>query len=237
MENQAQGVAPNSPARDCESVHDFISMAVHDMREPLRGIRLGSQLLVAGRDPADENAARGTRFLLDSVDRLETLIHDIAEYCYAEVREPDSKETDLEMVLLEAKNEISAQLKSAGATITHDPLPTVMGNAPALTTVLRSLIGNACKFRSEAAPSIHVGVRQQGAQWIFSVRDNGMGFDPAYRERIFRAFERLNGKKYPGSGLGLTIAKRLINHHGGEIWAESNPGQGATFSFSLPLAV
>src|ERR1700676_3161473 len=220
MKNQAQDVAGKS-AQESESVHDFISMAVHDMREPLRGIRLGSQLLVAGRDSADENAARGARFLLDSVDRLETLIHDIAEYCYAEVREPDAKETDLEMVLLEAKNEVAAELKRAGANITHDPLPTVLGNAPALTTVLRSLIGNACKFRSEASPSIHVEVRQQGAEWIFSVRDNGMGFDPAYRERIFRAFERLNGKKYPGSGLGLTIAKKLINQHGGKIWAES----------------
>jgi signal transduction histidine kinase len=171
------------------------------------------------------------------VDRLETLIHDIAEYCYTEVRESASSETDLEMVLLEAKNEVAAELKSAGATITHDPLPTVLGNAPALTTVLRSLILNACKFRSATPPSIHVGVRQQGAEWIFSVRDNGVGFDPAYRERIFRAFERLNGKQYPGSGLGLTIAKRLINQHGGEIWAESSPGQGSAFHFSLPLAV
>jgi light-regulated signal transduction histidine kinase (bacteriophytochrome) len=237
MENQAQGIVPTVPAQNRESIHDFISMAVHDMREPLRGIRLGSQLLVAGRDSADENAARGTRFLLDSVDRLETLIHDIAEYCYAEVREPDSKETDMEMVLLEAKNEVAAELKSAGATITHDSLPTVLGNASALTAVLRSLIGNACKFRSEAPPSIHVGVRQQGAEWIFSVRDNGVGFDPAYRERIFRAFERLNGKQYPGSGLGLTLAKSVINQYGGTIWAESNPGQGSTFHFSLPLAV
>src|SRR3984893_9221197 len=152
MENQAQGIAPDSPARDCESVHDFITRAVHDMREPLRGIRLGSQLLVAGRDSADENAARGTRFLLDSVDRLETLIHDVAEYCYTEVREPDSKETDMEMVLLEAKNEVAVELKSAGATITHDPLPTVLGNAPALTAVFRSLIGNACKFHGEHHP-------------------------------------------------------------------------------------
>jgi light-regulated signal transduction histidine kinase (bacteriophytochrome) len=237
MENQAQGVAPNAPARDSESVHDFISKAVHDIREPLRGIRLGSQLLTAGRDSADENTARGTRFLLDSVDRLETLIHDIAEYCYAEVRKPGASETDLEMVLLEAKSEAAAELKSAGATITYDPLPRVLGNAPALTAVFRSLIGNACKFRGEAPPTIHVGIRQQGEEWIFSVRDNGVGFDPAYRERIFRAFERLNGKKYSGSGLGLTLAKRVIHQHGGEIWAESNPGQGSTFHFSLPLAV
>jgi signal transduction histidine kinase len=119
MENQAQGIAPDSPARDCESVRDFVSRAVHDMREPLRGIRLGSQLLVAGGDSADENAARGTRFLLDSVDRLETLIHDIAEYCYAEVRELGSKNGP-EMVA-PCQNEMAAQLK-----VPVQPSPTIL---------------------------------------------------------------------------------------------------------------
>jgi signal transduction histidine kinase len=237
MKNQGQGVAPKPLTHELESVREFISMAVHDLREPLRGIRLGSQLLAADRDPADEGAARATRYVLDGVERLETLIHDIAEYCYEETREHDATEIDMEIVLLEAKNELAGELKRAGATITHDPLPTVLGNATALAAVLRSLIGNACKFRSDAAPSIHLGARLQGRECIFSVRDNGIGFDPVYRDRVFRAFERLNGKQYAGSGLGLTLAKRAIQQHGGQIWAESNPGEGSTFCFSLPLPV
>jgi len=139
------------------------------------------------------------------------------------------------MSLLEAKSELAAELKDSGTIVTHDPLPTVPGNATSLAILLRCLIGNACKFRGEAEPRIHVGAVQQDGEWILSVRDNGAGFDPVYRERIFRPFERLNGKQFPGSGLGLTIAKRIVEQHGGQIWAESVPGEGSTFCFSLPL--
>jgi signal transduction histidine kinase len=101
---------------------------------------------------------------------------------------------------------------------------------------LRCLIGNACKFRGAAPPAVHIGAVREGQTWILSVSDNGLGFDPAYRERIFRPFERLNGKQFPGSGLGLTLAKTIIEQHGGEIWADSRPGKGATISFKLPQA-
>jgi light-regulated signal transduction histidine kinase (bacteriophytochrome) len=236
MKNQGQGAAPKALAVDGEALRDFISMAVHDLREPLRAIRLGSQLLTAqSGDNSEESRDRGARFLRDGVARIETLIQDIAEYCYAEVRDLEPRDTDLEMSLLEAKSELAAELKDSGAIITHDPLPTVPGNATSLAVLLRCLIGNACKFRGEAAPRIHVGAVQQDGDWILSVRDNGSGFDPVYRERIFKPFERLNGKQFPGSGLGLTIAKRIVEQHGGQIWAESTLGQGSTFHFSLPV--
>ena len=236
MKNQGQGVAPRVLVPEGEALREFISMAVHDLREPLRAIRLGVQLLAkqAG-DNSEESRDRGVRYLRDGTARMETLIQDIAEYCYAEVREIESRDTDLEMSLLEAKTELAAELKSSGAIVTHDPLPTVPGNATSLAVLLRCLIGNACKFRSEAEPRIHVGAVQQDGGWILSVRDNGAGFDPVYRERIFRPFERLNGKQFPGSGLGLTLAKRIVEQHGGQIWAESVPGEGSTFRFSLPL--
>jgi two-component system, chemotaxis family, sensor kinase Cph1 len=236
MKSQGQGVAPRALGQDTEALRDFISAAVHDLREPLRAILLGHQLAVApsGKN-SDENRERGARYLRDGVARLETLIQDIAEYCYAEVRELEDSAADLEMSLLEAKTELASELKSSGAIITHDPLPTVRGNATSLTVLLRCLIGNACKFRGEAAPRIHVGAAQQEGEWIFSVRDNGAGFDPVYRERIFRPFERLNGKQFPGSGLGLTIAKKIVEQHGGQIWAESTPGEGSAIRFSLPL--
>ena len=237
MKDKAQTTAPGLLAPDLEAVRDFISTAMHDLREPLRAIRLGSHLLAAdGGSPSAENAARGTRYVLEGVDRLETLIRDIAEYCYEEVRPPSFTELDLEMVLLEARNELAPEIKSCGATITHDPLPVVMGNFASLATVIRCLIANACKFRAEDPVLVHIGAVREGPQWILSVKDNGVGFDPAYRERIFRPFERLNGRQFPGSGLGLTLAKKIIEQHGGDIWAESGPGQGTTISFRLPLA-
>lgn len=237
MKNPGQGVAPKGLGQNREALREFISMAVHDLREPLRAIRLGSQLLAAqDGDKSEENRGRGARYLQDGAARMETLIQDIAEYCYGEVREFEPTATDLEMSLLEAKSELALELKISGAIITHDPLPTVLGNAASLAVLLRCLIGNACKFRGSDPPHIHVGAVQQDGEWIVSVRDNGAGFDPAYKERIFRPFERLNGKQFPGSGLGLALARRIIEQHGGEIWAESIPGEGSTFRFRVPLA-
>jgi light-regulated signal transduction histidine kinase (bacteriophytochrome) len=237
MKNQGQGVALKPLEQDGEAIREFISRALHDLREPLRAIRLGCQLLTSeGSGNPAESRERGARYLQDGADRLEILIQDIAEYCYGEVRETESSMTDLELSLLEAKAELALELKASGAIITHDPLPTVVGNATSLAALLRCLIGNACKFRGEAAPRIHVGAIREEETWMLSVRDNGSGFDPAYCERIFRPFERLNGKQFPGSGLGLAIAKRIVEQHGGEIWAESISGEGSTFRFSLPLA-
>jgi len=236
MENQAQGVAPKALTLDSETARDFISMAVHDLREPLRAIRLGSQLLTTSSgDSSEENHDRGACYLRDGVARIETLVQDISEYCYAEVRDFEPAPTDLELSLLEARTELAGELKTSGAIVTHDPLPTVHGNATSLAVLLRCLIGNACKFRGEATPRIHLEATQEDGKWILSVRDNGMGFDPAYRERIFRPFERLNGKRFPGSGLGLTLAKRIVEQHGGQIWAESTPREGSTLRFSLPF--
>jgi light-regulated signal transduction histidine kinase (bacteriophytochrome) len=237
MKDNAQGTAPGIVAPDLEAIKDFISTAVHDLREPLRAIRLGAHLLAAdGGSPSAENAARGTRYVVEGVDRMEMLIRDIAEYCYEEVRTPVSEEIDMEMVLLEARNGLAGEIKGCGAVITHDPLPVVMGNFGSLATAMRCLIANACKFRGEAPLAVHIGAMREGNNWIFSVKDNGLGFDPAYKERIFRPFERLNGKQFPGSGLGSTLAKKIIEQHGGDIWADSHPGQGATISFRLPQA-
>jgi len=237
MKNEEQRSAQECLTQDRESIRDFISMAVNDLREPLRGIRLGAQLLGAdGRGTTEENAQRGTRFITEGTDRIEVLLRDIAEYCNEEVRDPEARRTNMEMVLREAQSELAGEIKSCGATITHDPLPTVLGNFSSLAALLRCLIGNACKFRSDRPPQIHVGVVQEGLEWILSVEDNGQGFDPVYRERIFKPFEKLNGKQYPGSGLGLTLAKRIVENHGGRIWAESRLAQGSTFRFSLPLA-
>jgi len=233
---QGQGVAPEESSPDRESLRDFISMAAHDLREPLRAIRLGARLLGAeGGERTEENTTQGARYLLDGAQRLETLISDIAEYCYEEVREPALRETDLECIFLEAKNELAPEIKSSGAKITHDPLPTLQANPTSLTAVFRCLLSNACKFHADPPPLVHVTAAQDAGEWIFSVRDNGIGFDPAYSTRIFRPFERLNGKQFPGSGLGLTLARKAVEQHGGRIWAESSPGNGTTIRFTVPV--
>jgi signal transduction histidine kinase len=241
MKNPTSNDTPNDTLHNWltnrEACEEFVAIAAHDLREPLRAIRAGSELLLANSaGDRSEAASRGAQFVEQGIERMETLVHDIAEYCYAEIRPLNLATTHMGDVLRAAQNEWGEILQANAATLTHDPLPQVKGDFLALTAVLGQLLQNACKFRGEKPPEIHVGAARQGAEWIFSVKDNGVGFSPQYRERIFRPFERLNGKQYPGSGLGLTLAKNLLEHQGGRIWAESVPGQGSIFHFSMPVA-
>lgn len=220
---------------DPEAVREFLTVAVHDLREPLRAIRTNSELLVdLCSGSADEAQNRCVGFISDGVDRMETLIRDIAEFCYGELRPLVRAEVDLERVFTETQRQLSAELEKYGVALTHDSLPTLSGDHHALATVLRALIDNALKFRGQADPRIHVTATRRGPEWLFSVRDNGQGFNSAYQERIFNPFEKLNGRRYPGTGLGLAIARRILIHHGGRIWAESQLDHGSTFWFTLP---
>lgn len=143
---------------------------------------------------------------------------------------------DMEDVVGQVMENMQASLAEHQATITHDPFPNVQGDSGSLGQVLQNLISNALKFaRPGQAPMIHVGARRAGRDWIFSVRDNGIGFEPEYAERIFVIFQRLHQiGAYPGSGIGLAICKRIVEAHGGRIWAESEMGMGSTFSFTIP---
>ena len=130
--------------------------------------------------------------------------------------------------------DLRVAIEESGAEVTHDPLPQVMADNVQLGQVLQNLLGNAIKFRSQEPPRIHVSARQEGQQWVFSVRDNGIGINPRYAERIFGIFERLHPRtEYPGTGIGLAICKKIVERHGGQIWVESEPGKGAAFFFTL----
>jgi chemotaxis family two-component system sensor kinase Cph1 len=128
-------------------------------------------------------------------------------------------------------------IKESGAVITHGPLPTVLVDPTQLSLLLQNLVSNAIKFRGDRPPTIHISARPQDSEWEVSVRDDGIGFDPQFSERIFVIFQRLHGKaEYPGTGIGLSICKKIVQRHGGRIWVESAAGQGSTFYFTLPAA-
>jgi light-regulated signal transduction histidine kinase (bacteriophytochrome) len=237
MNSSRPGPAEEELARTREAFREFVFHAVHDLRGPLRAVSTSSDILASiFADSADERVTRCLRFIREGTDRMTALAKDIAAYWEEQGRDLELTQISLNAVLAQAQWQISKDLQKNAAVITHDLLPTVKGDFFAIATVFRHLIENACKFRGTEAPTIHVGSTQHGAEWILSVRDNGLGFKPDYAEAVFQPFKRLHGKEYPGSGLGLALAKSIIDQHGGRIWAESIAGRGSTFSFSLPVS-
>jgi len=216
---------------------EFISIASHNLRESLRAVASYSQLMAMtyyGRLDADADVFLSS--IQDGVRKMQALLTDIVEYWAADSVDKQPRRMDMEAALHQALLFSDTQLKEAGATVTHDPLPAVMGDVEILARVLEHLIGNAIKFCGLPHPSIHVSSKRADTETVFSVQDNGPGIDPPFRDRIFGAFKRLHGKEYPGTGLGLAFCKKAIERYGGRIWVESRPGAGATFYFTLPAA-
>ena len=145
--------------------------------------------------------------------------------------------TDCTAVFLQAVANLQLAIAESGATVTHDPLPTVPADGDQLVQVFQNLVGNSIKFYNSAAPQIHAAAEQTPSGWIFSIKDNGIGIDPQYAHRIFEVFQRLHSSAdYPGSGIGLAIATKIVERHGGHIWVESEPHHGATFFFTVPAS-
>jgi len=211
--------------------------AIHDLREPVRAIRTSAEFLAINDvNRFDKSATQCLRHIGEGVDRLESLLRDLAAYCEGEASHLHLTEISLEDALVEAKRQASHELAENAAALTYDSLPTVTGDFLALATVFRHLIENACKFRGPNPPAVHVTAIRQNSEWLLSVRDNGLGFKPVYADVIFLPFKRLHGRQYPGSGLGLALVKKIVELHGGSIWAESKPGEGSTFWLILPTS-
>jgi light-regulated signal transduction histidine kinase (bacteriophytochrome) len=141
-----------------------------------------------------------------------------------------------EAALGQACADLRASITETAAEISHGPLPTLLGDAAQLTHLFQNLVGNAIKFRGQAPPRVHVSAELDGREWVFSVRDNGIGLDPQFADRIFLVFQRLHAREdYPGTGIGLAIARKIVEHRGGRIWVESEPGKGADFHFTVPV--
>lgn len=183
----------------------------------------------------DETADEFIGFAVDGATRMQTLINDLLAYSRVGMRGKTFKPIDCSEIYAATLLNLRLAIEESDARIACDPLPTVTGDATQLTQLFQNLIGNAIKFRGDEAPRIHVGAVCEDDTWTISVRDEGIGIEPQYAERIFQIFQRLHGRdEYPGTGIGLAVCKKIVEGHGGRIWFESEPGKGCTFYFTLP---
>jgi PAS domain S-box-containing protein len=214
----------------------FAYVASHDLQEPLRMVASYTQLLARRyKGKLDSDADEFIGYAVDGATRMQQLINALLDYSRIGTRGKPFGPTSCEETFNQAIANLQAAIEENGAVVTHDHLPTVMADATQMVQIFQNLISNAIKFHSEKKPEVHIGARRNGTEWIFSVRDNGIGIDPQYFDRIFVIFNRLhNRQEYPGTGIGLTICKKIVERHKGRIWVESQPGNGATFYFTIP---
>jgi PAS domain S-box-containing protein len=229
-------------ARSNKELEQFAYVASHDLQEPLRMVASFVGLLkerYQGQLDADADEFIG--FAVDGAQRMQRLISDLLAYSRVGTRELTLRPTDSAEALDLALDNLQVAIAESQATVTHDPLPIVLADGGQLIQLFQNLIGNALKFRGSAPPIVHVSARETfevsetSKVWEFSVRDNGIGIAAHDAERVFVIFERLHSRQeYPGTGIGLAVCKRIVERHGGRIWVASQPGQGSTFSFTLP---
>jgi PAS domain S-box-containing protein len=220
-----------------DELQQFAYAASHDLQAPLRAIVGYTELIkqrYAGKLDADADDFIG--FIVDGGKRMQVMINDLLTYSRAGRSPIGSEPIDCNLALDHALENLAPALTEAGAEVRRAPLPQAPIEMTQMTLLLQNLIGNAVKFRGATPPLIEIGAEPHGHEWLFHVRDNGIGIPPQHAQRIFQVFQRLHtDDQYPGTGIGLAICKKAVERHGGRIWVESEPGRGATFFFTLPV--
>lgn len=233
LERQAQELA-----RANADLQQFAYSASHDLQEPIRTVSLYSQLLKRRYgEKLDQSGQEYMGYLLWGAGHMQQLITDLL--AYSQVTAVDNNDdsnlrADVGVVLDHVLCALASEIRRHGCTVTADPLPRVRAREIHVQQLLQNLIGNAVKYRGDRRPQIHVSAEAREADWLLSVRDNGIGIDPRYTQTIFGMFKRLHGQEYPGTGIGLAICQRIVERYGGRIWVESRLGEGSTFWFTLP---
>ncbi len=233
--NQQLNAVNSKLSESNTNLQQFAYVASHDLQEPLRMVSSYMQLISRRyQGKLDAEADEFIGFAVDGARRMQQLISDLLEYSRVGTRSKPLESTDVEAVLARALQTLKLSIEERGATVTHDPMPTLMGDPVQLHQLLQNLIGNALKFCKDRPPHIHVGAVKEGEDWKLWVKDNGIGIDPKYYDRIFTIFQRLHTREeYAGTGIGLAICKKIVQRHGGRIWVESKEGEGSMFLFTL----
>lgn len=224
--------------RSNEELEQFAYVASHDLQEPLRMVSSYLGLLrqrYLGK--LDKDADEFIGYALDGSDRMHRLIHDLLAYSRVQTKAQPFQQVPCDALLDEVLTNLQVAISESKVGIHRQPLPTVHGDPTQLTQLLQNLLSNAIKFRGDQPPEIWIQAKSDNGTWTFSIRDNGIGIDPRHFDRIFVIFQRLHTRqKYPGTGIGLSICKKIVERHGGRIWLTSAAGQGTTFFFTLPKA-
>jgi len=223
--------------RSNEELQQFAYIASHDLQEPLRMVSSYTQLLARRyKGILDTEADEYISFAVEGASRMKELINAFLYYTWVSTRGKPFEPVDSETILENALYNLEILIEENEAVVTHDQLPPVVADKTQIGQLLQNLIGNAIKFHGEESPRIHVTAVRQGEEWIFSVSDNGIGIESQYADRIFEIFQRLHTKaEYPGTGIGLSVCRKIVERHGGRIWMESEPGKGTTFYFTISI--
>jgi PAS domain S-box-containing protein len=233
LQNQKQDLA-----RSNHELQQFAYVASHDLQEPLRMITSYLELLERRyKGQLDDKADKFIAYAVDGATRMQTLINDLLSYSRVGTRGEAFESVDCAKILQHVLTNLQVAIVQSSAVITYDSLPLLNADSSQMTQLFQNLLSNAIKFRRDDPPQIHIGVKCINDKWLFSVRDNGMGIDTQYMDRIFVIFQRLQSRtEYPGTGIGLAVCKKIVERHAGTLWVESQLGQGSTFHFTLPYA-